>query len=175
MLQLLWQIVRCSSCWVPVYCCTVVQCVCAVVLFGSSVCALLYSMYSMCVYTQLYCVCVPCVCTVVQCCCLLQHLLGLRKRCSHDQEESWTPILINTDMQVYQLQYPVLGHILPADIWMCDCPKEQIKILGKFYFYCCSNFRQSPFWKCSTFRQSRFGRSQQAGSWCCKQVTIKYF
>ena len=133
MLQLLWQIVRCSSCWVPVYCCTVVQCVCAVVLFGSSVCALLYSKYS--VGSVYSCTIVQCVHPVCVYCCLLQHLLGLRKWCSY------------TYMQVYKLHYPVLGHILPADIWMCDCPKEQIRILGKFYFYCCSNFRQSPFLK----------------------------
>ena len=88
---------------VHLYTCTVVQCVCCCTLCVQRV--LLYSVYS--------------VCTVVQCvhCRLLKHSLGLRKWCSHDQEESWTPILINTDMQFYQLHYPVLGHILSADIW----------------------------------------------------------
>ena len=72
------------------YCCSVVhlcvcvQNVCMLLYFVSSVCALLYSVYCCTVCT----VCGQCVCTVVQCghCRLLQHSLGLGKRCSHDKK-----------------------------------------------------------------------------------------
>ena len=132
----------CYNCFDKLYVAAAVEFLCTAVQLYS-VCVLLYFLGLACAHCcTVSTVWAVCVCTVVQCvrpvcvyCCLLQHFLGLRKWCSY------------TYMQVYKLHYPVLGHILPADIWMCDCPKEQIRILGKFYFYCCSNFRQSPFLK----------------------------
>ena len=106
------------------YCCSVVhlcvcpKCVYAVVLCVQRVrtvvqCVLLYSMYT---YTVRRTVCGQCVCTVVHSvctavCCSIR--LVWENNAHTIRKESWTPILVNTDRQ---LMYPVLGHILSADI-----------------------------------------------------------